>query len=652
MRQKEGQACSAPLERKRAGNIRKRVKKIKRIAITVIAFIIVTGIIRMLGLSAAEKVRMKWDDMVYSIRHVNIGTYSKGASSVVGYTQTSEAAVLDGTFELDEKTREISHLKNASMKDLVALTLEPFGRSEDKPFKDVVFSLEYKELHRFFPTEEEIAVYKDSLIAEELEKKEGVDKELKRTDGREGVKGHGVNSPKGEVDIKEDIVRLEDDEGVTIYPSTPSDFKIKGNLTPEELLDIGARVQVWIEENTHEEEVFVVHDFVLSGEQQRLFRNSFHTPWQANYVLADYIEAYNDRRNNEVNEVDYDIEITTMALDRVKSLYNSILVNLMLDYWEMDEDGNDNDDIHIAVSYEEYAGKLTSAKGDNCYEEWDNQYYDAPIKVADGEECLEQWGYKPLVFVDSVVDWALKKEYSTELASVSELTQTPWGYLPQKEIKSEMSVIFKRAKALYDISTSDIYYMGDMLKELPEGKKHSERLMAAAEFASRASCDGKVVDPATLEWLSELTGDEAFIVQTALSRLGDMYSMDLRDVEGYADCSSFAHWVYKQLGIEIGWQGDYTAAGEAYACKRAGCEVDVVYDESTLQIGDLLFWDHSSRRDDDGAYKKIDHVGIYIGNGMIVDASSSWGCVVCREMWGEEQIVAVGRPLRGRWISR
>ena len=40
----------------------------------------------------------------------------------------------------------------------------------------------------------------------------------------------------------------------------------------------------------------------------------------------------------------------------------------------------------------------------------------------------------------------------------------------------------------------------------------------------------------------------------------------------------------------------------------------------------------------------ITHVGIYAGDGMVIDASSSRGMVVYRPIFGESSIVVCGRP--------
>ncbi|QTH40269.1 C40 family peptidase [Cohnella sp. LGH] len=50
-----------------------------------------------------------------------------------------------------------------------------------------------------------------------------------------------------------------------------------------------------------------------------------------------------------------------------------------------------------------------------------------------------------------------------------------------------------------------------------------------------------------------------------------------------------------------------------------------------LTVGDLIFWSYEQNR----RFMNITHVGIYAGNGKIIDASSSRGQVVYRNDWAE-----------------
>lgn len=52
----------------------------------------------------------------------------------------------------------------------------------------------------------------------------------------------------------------------------------------------------------------------------------------------------------------------------------------------------------------------------------------------------------------------------------------------------------------------------------------------------------------------------------------------------------------------------------------------------TAAKGDLVFWD---KQDPKNPTKRvIGHVGIYIGDNKIIDASSSRNAVVLRDLWG------------------
>ena len=130
------------------------------------------------------------------------------------------------------------------------------------------------------------------------------------------------------------------------------------------------------------------------------------------------------------------------------------------------------------------------------------------------------------------------------------------------------------------------------------------------------------------------TGDKgADIVRYALTRLGDPYSKSKRGQGRYVDCSYFVRWAYQQAGVTSYKAG--TAAEQARYCVNN----HLLISKDQLQPGDIIFWrkngcmcggDHCDR------YQNIHHVGLYIGNGKVIEASSSKGRVVIRKMWGED----------------
>lgn len=142
----------------------------------------------------------------------------------------------------------------------------------------------------------------------------------------------------------------------------------------------------------------------------------------------------------------------------------------------------------------------------------------------------------------------------------------------------------------------------------------------------------------------ELDADETArlnaLLQFAFTKLGTKYSQSYRNQDGYYDCSSFVAACYRQIGIDFGSYSP-TAAEMCRYCEGSGYQISGGY-SNNLKPGDIIFYSSSAN----GRYKNITHVALYVGNGKIIDASSSKGQVVYRNIWGKNQIVSVCRPLR------
>ena len=104
------------------------------------------------------------------------------------------------------------------------------------------------------------------------------------------------------------------------------------------------------------------------------------------------------------------------------------------------------------------------------------------------------------------------------------------------------------------------------------------------------------------------------IVNLAQKQVGKPYIFGAgRDGSDNAfDCSGLTQWLYKQHGINIG------SSAVAQWNENKGVRID---DISQLQPGDLLFYENT--------YKPgISHVGVYAGNGKMIDArGTSYGVV-------------------------
>jgi peptidoglycan DL-endopeptidase CwlO len=115
------------------------------------------------------------------------------------------------------------------------------------------------------------------------------------------------------------------------------------------------------------------------------------------------------------------------------------------------------------------------------------------------------------------------------------------------------------------------------------------------------------------------TGDSAEVIalQYALSRQGDEYLWGAAGPDEF-DCSGLVVWAYAQEGIAL---PHYTGSlwDEGMHVSRAN-----------LQPGDLVFF-----------FADISHVGIYLGNGLMVDAPSTGQVVQVQPVFWDAYVGAV-----------
>ncbi len=104
------------------------------------------------------------------------------------------------------------------------------------------------------------------------------------------------------------------------------------------------------------------------------------------------------------------------------------------------------------------------------------------------------------------------------------------------------------------------------------------------------------------------------MIQVAKDQLGKPYVLGNQGPRSF-DCSGLVYYCLKQAGSS---RGRYNAAGYARVS-----DWKKISSMSDLETGDLLFFWNNART-------KIGHVGIYVGGGMMIDASSANGKVVHR----------------------
>ncbi|MFF4416578.1 NlpC/P60 family protein [Streptosporangium sp. NPDC001559] len=155
------------------------------------------------------------------------------------------------------------------------------------------------------------------------------------------------------------------------------------------------------------------------------------------------------------------------------------------------------------------------------------------------------------------------------------------------------------------------------------------RARAAAQEAQKAQTTQPVqaVQPVQTTQVAVLTEQTRgnIAADWALTQIDKPYVWASAGPSGY-DCSGLTMQAWARVGVKMDhWTGTQWTAGR-----------HVPYDQ--LQRGDLLFFGRGTRRPAD-----IRHVGIYIGNGMMVHAPQTGDVVRVAPMWRKDLIGAT-RP--------
>ena len=138
------------------------------------------------------------------------------------------------------------------------------------------------------------------------------------------------------------------------------------------------------------------------------------------------------------------------------------------------------------------------------------------------------------------------------------------------------------------------------------------------------------VESATKEKEAIRSANITTFLDVAQAQLGDPYILGNTGPNSF-DCSGLVYYCLSQAGSS---RARYNAAGYSQVT-----DWEKITSMDNLQVGDILFFSTNG--------KKVGHTGIYIGNGEMIDASSSNGKVVrrsCTTTFWQNHFVVARRP--------
>ena len=226
--------------------------------------------------------------------------------------------------------------------------------------------------------------------------------------------------------------------------------------------------------------------------------------------------------------------------------------------------------------------------------------------------------------------------YDTKIEAIEEETANEDG----ETIKTEKTVctVYVTLKSMDYMEAAGFYCFEEQQMEILEEMVRPEYNAFYAELIGVDVYGGTDITQIISGLPPNLKGSE--VVKAAVTKLGSPYVLGAKG-ENQFDCSGLAYWAINQVDPALGGRMYTNAAGQAKYCY----DNNKIVGESELLPGDLVFWQNLGCSGC-GRWNEIHHVGIYMGDGKVIEASSSKGRVVIRDLWSSSgyPLFMYGRP--------
>ncbi len=242
---------------------------------------------------------------------------------------------------------------------------------------------------------------------------------------------------------------------------------------------------------------------------------------------------------------------------------------------------------------------------------------------------------------EMAVNW-FQRQHSLEQTGIADSDTLGWIY--SREAKKYALLEGTRGTDV-DSLQRKLRELGYLSKVTGYYGKETEKAVKDFQKRNKLTVDGKTgeqtldciysprakLHPSKIAAIQKKTNIDKLIA-AAQKQLGKKYVSGAEGPNSY-DCSGLVYYCLKQAGST---RGRYNAAG--YAKVSEWPRVNSI---TSLKKGDLMFFWSDSKN-------KIGHVAIYIGGGMMIDASSNHGKVVKRSAttnWCKKNFRLGRRPL-------